>query len=152
MKRFPSIVTLPAIGLLLMAGIAGAADVTLVGGNVSMTISTAVAGQQPSDASNENCLLQWTTLVSDPLQKITIQTSLVSPQFTLHAQPNDVVHGAEVDRITLQTTAQDFVTSIPPDVTVSSPGSCTIEYTAAAQAANGTGTDSHTITFTIVGQ
>ena len=54
--------------------------------------------------------------------------------------------------MTISSTAQDFVVSIPPDVPAVDPGTCTLRYTASATAADGKGTDIHTITYTIVDQ
>jgi hypothetical protein len=151
MRRPIHIAFVPAI-CLLMAGQSPGADVALVGGNVTLTIQTAIAGQQPAPAENEACALSWTTLPTDPTTKITIWTSLAAAHFVLRAQPNDVVHGMDADEVTLSTTPHDFVTDIPPDVNSASPGQCTISYTASATAAEGSGTDNHNITFTITAQ
>jgi hypothetical protein len=151
MRRPLYIVLVPAI-CFAVAGLCPAGDLSLAGGNVTLTIHSAMAGSQPAGAESESCQLRWTTLVSDPIQKITIHTNLAAPHFTLRAQANDLHHGEDADEVTLSTMAHDFVTSIPANVTISDPGECGISYSASASAANGTGTDNHTITFTIVAQ
>lgn len=151
----PAICFVSALALLLFFfGGAWGADISVLGGNVNMTISSATAGQQPDPVTNEACQLQWSTLVADPTQKITVQTNLASPSFTLAAQALNVSagDGTAAGEVILSTTAQDFVVSIPPNVPAGDPGTCTLRYTASATAAAGTGTDTHTITYTIVNQ
>jgi hypothetical protein len=55
--------------------------------------------------------------------------------------------GNAAAEVTLTTTASDFLTNIGR-----SSGSCGLLYTAIALASQGTGTDSHTITFTVQAQ
>jgi len=140
--------------LLLFSAAAWGADVSVLNGDVDLTVSSASAGQQPTSTTNDVCRLQWTTLVMDDTKKITVQSSLATPSFMLKVSAVNVSagDGTAAGQVTLSTTAEDLVTNIPAAVLVSDPGTCTLHYTASATAANGTGSDSHTITFTIVDQ
>ena len=139
---------------LFIAAEAGGADVTVLNGDVDLTISSATAGQEPAAASSEACQLQWTTLVADATKKITAQSNNATPSFALKLSAVNVSagDGTPAGQVTLSTTAEDLVVDIPAGVLVSNPGTCTLHYQASATAANGTGSDAHTITFTIVDQ
>jgi len=139
---------------LLISAAARGADVSVLNGDVDLTISSAPAGQQPASATNEACQLQWTTLVVDATKKITVETNVAVASFALtvnavNVSPGD---GTSAGQVTLSTTAEDLVVDVPAGVLVSSPGTCTLRYRATASAANGTGSDAHTVTFTIVDQ
>jgi hypothetical protein len=142
------------IAVLLCSAVVRGADVSVLNGDVDLTISSAPAGQQPAAVINEACQLQWTTLPADATKKITVQTSLATPSFTLTASAVNVSagDGTAAGTVTLSTTAEDLVVSIPAGVPVSDPGTCTLRYRASAAVASGTGSDDHTITFTIVDQ
>lgn len=117
-------------------------ELALTGGNITLTISTATAGQQPNDATNTACHLNWTT--NETPRKITVATSLASPVFTLRVLAQSVSGGTAAPQVTLTNTAADFVTGISRTV-----GTCTLGYTASATAAQGTGSDVHTVTYTL---
>ncbi len=139
--------------LLCSAG-AQAADISVLNGDASLTVSAASAGQQPAAAIDETCQLQWTTLETDATKKITVQSSLATPSFTLTVSAVNISagDGTAVGTVSVSTTAGDLIVSIPAAVPVSDPGTCTLHYSASATAANGAGSDNHTITFTIVDQ
>jgi hypothetical protein len=149
---FHSVYALFAV--LFCSAVIRGADVSVLNGDVDLTISSATAGQQPAAVTNEVCQLQWTTLVADATKKITVQTSLATPSFTLTVSAVNVSagDGTAAGQVTLSTTAADLLVSIPAGVLVSDPGTCTLHYAAAATAANGSGLDAHTITFTIMDQ
>jgi hypothetical protein len=130
------------------------ADISVLNGDASLTISTATAGMEPDAEIDESCQLQWTTLISDPTKKITAQTNVVSPNFTLKVQAVSVSagDGTSAGQITLSTSGQDVVVSIPADIAPGDPGTCTLRYTASANASDGTGSDVHTIIYTILDQ
>jgi hypothetical protein len=117
-------------------------ELALTGGNVTLTISTATAGQQPDSATNSTCTLAWTTNQAN--RKITVATNLASPLFTLQVLAQSVSGGTAAPQVTLSTTAADFVTGVSKTV-----GTCTLGYTASATAAQGTGSDVHIVTYTL---
>jgi hypothetical protein len=146
-------VSVLAATLLLSAEIRGA-DISVLNGDVNLTISSATAGQQPAAATNESCQLQWTTLNADATKKITVQSDVATPSFTLTVSAVNVSagDGTAAGQVTLSTTAADLIVSIPAGVLVSDPGTCTLHYAASATAASGNGSENHAITFTIVDQ
>jgi hypothetical protein len=142
------------LAVLICSAVVRGADVAVLNGDANLTISFATAGQQPASTTNEACQLQWTTLPADATKKITVQSSLATPSFTLTVSAVNVSagDGTAAGIVTLGTTAADLVVSIPAGVLIADPGTCTLHYAASATAANGTGSDNHTITFTIVDQ
>jgi hypothetical protein len=130
------------------------ADISILNGNINLTISSTVAGQDPSPAINGTGQLQWSTLELDPTKKITAQTSLGSPKFILTDRAVNISSGdgTAAGEITLTISASDFVVDIPAGIPIGDPGICTLQYKASATASDGTGTDVHTITYTIIDQ
>jgi len=118
-------------------------EIAIVGGNISMTINTATAGDDPNNDVDATTGLLWTS--NETGKKATIQTDLAAPSFTLKAVATGVSGGSAASEVTLTTTAQDFITGI-----ATTTGSGTIQYTSVATSAQGTGSDIHTITITIV--
>jgi hypothetical protein len=96
--------------------------------------------------------LQWTTLPADNTKKITVETDLVSPNFTVSVAAIGVNagHGTSEGPTNLSTAPANLVSSIPNNITISDPGQCSLRYTVTATAADGTGNDNHRITFTIL--
>lgn len=119
-------------------------EVAISGGNVTLTINSATAGTEPGDAvDNTTCDLDWTT--NEASKKITVATSLASQNFTLKVVALNTVGGTAASEVTLGTTAADFVTGI-----ATTTGSCDLQYTASATAAQGIGSDTHTtVTYTL---
>lgn len=117
------------------------------GGGVAFSIgeAQAVAGQDQILMTNTSTQLLWGTNVST--QKITVQTSLGTPLFTLRLLASGPTVGTAAPEVTLGTVAADFLRDIGR-----SSGTCTLRYTAVVLASLGTGTDNHTITFTMVAQ
>jgi hypothetical protein len=81
------------------------------------------------------------------LRKVTVQTSLAAPKYILKVLAVAPSQGTASPEVTLSTTAADFLIN-----TGRSSGSCTIQYSGSALASVGTGTDTHTITFTVAAQ
>jgi hypothetical protein len=131
--------------------IAAGADVSLVNGDLNFTIATSSAGQQPNSVVNEDCLLTWSTQPAEASQKITIETDLLAQHFvvTVLATGVSAGDGTSAGTVTLGTTASNLIVGIP-FVSAADPGSCTLHYTASATAAEGTGTDNHRVTYTIL--
>ncbi|MBI3585640.1 MAG: hypothetical protein HY088_00735 [Ignavibacteriales bacterium] len=121
--------------------------VSVSSGTVSMTITGTgvIAGQNQMTVANSATSLLWG--VNSSLKKITAQTNLVAPLFAMKLLAVSPTQGTAAPEITLSTTATDLLTNIGR-----SKGSCTLQYTGVALASQGTGTDSHTITFTVAAQ
>jgi hypothetical protein len=119
-------------------------EAAITGGDLTLTINTATAGQEPDDAvDNTTCDLDWTT--NEATKKITVETNLAAPTFTLKVLAQNVTGGTAEAEVTLSTTgANDFVTAISTTT-----GGCDLQYTASATAAQGTGSDVHTVTYTL---
>jgi len=118
-------------------------EVAISGGNLTLTINSSSAGADPDDASDSTTTdLSWTT--NEASKKITVETDLVSPTYTLEVTASSVTGGTSAGQVTPTTTAQDFVTGISTTT-----GSCDLSYNASATASDGTGSDAHTITYTI---
>ena len=118
-------------------------ELSITGGNFTLTINAATAGSNPTDATdNTTTDLNWTTNVAS--KKITVATSLASPTFTLKVVAQTVSGGTAAAEVTLSTTAADFVTGISTTI-----GTCDLSYTAQATAAQGTGSDAHVVTYTL---
>lgn len=118
-------------------------ELSITGGNFTLTISAATAGSNPTDATdNTTTDLNWTTNVAS--KKITVATSLAAPTFTLKVVAQTVTGGTAAAEVTLSTTAADFVTGV-----ATTTGTCDLSYTAQATAAQGTGSDAHVVTFTL---
>ena len=118
-------------------------ELSITGGNFTLSISAATAGSNPTDATdNTTTDLNWTTNVAS--KKITVATNLGSPTFTLKVVAQTVSGGTAAAEVTLSTTAADFVTGISTTI-----GTCDLSYTAQATAAQGTGSDAHVVTYTL---
>lgn len=154
-RAFPKFARLAAIGLTIACcGFARGADLALTGGDLSLIIADAAAGQQPTPVIDATAQLEWITLALDPAKKIIVQTGVASPRFTLAVRGINISAGDGVaaGEVPLSTTPADLIVSIPADLPPGDPGTCTLRYTASANAAAGNGSDVHTVTFTIVDQ
>ena len=116
-------------------------------GTVNLTIdgSTAVAGQDQMTVIDQTTSLLWG--VNSSNQKITVASSLVSPMFALKLAAVSPTQGVAAPEVTLNAVTSDLLLGIGR-----SSGSCTLRYTGVALASQGTGSDPHSITFTIVAQ
>jgi hypothetical protein len=118
-------------------------EISIAGGSLTLTINSATAGVDPNNDIDATTGLLWTS--NEAGKKATIQTDLAAPVFTLKALATGVSGGTAAAELTVSTTAQDFITGI-----ATTTGSGTIQYTGVATSAQGTGSDIHTITITIV--
>jgi hypothetical protein len=121
---------------------------TLRGTAPTINITTAVAGAEPTPVVNTSSQIRYSgkTYVS----KITVSTVCVSQKFDLSVIATGVTsgHGSPVSVTLLNgMLAADFITSIPISASQITP---TLQYTAAPQFSDGTGTDTHTVTYTQV--
>ena len=121
--------------------------VQVTGGSVNLNISNAnvVAGQDQMTAVDQSTGLLWGT--NSSARKITAGTSLVAPKFTLKLLALNPTQGTAAPEVTLAAAAKDLLLNIGR-----SSGSCTLRYTGIALASQGTGNDTHVITFTVAAQ
>lgn len=142
--------SLLAAGLLISwAGAAPPAILTIEGGDVSLLVSSATAGQELAPVVDQSSsALKYRKLSAEPTMKVTVATDLASPLFTLKAEAVNVGDGNPTAEIVLGTTAQDLITNISTQTFVTS---C-LRYTSVALVSDGVGTDTHTVTYTIVAE
>lgn len=120
-------------------------ELAITGGNVTLTINSATAGSQPDDAvDNTTADLDWTTNQSSKKITIVSNLSLAAQNFTLLAVAQNVTGGTAASQVTVDDSADDFVTGVATTL-----GGCDIQYTGQATVSDGTGSDVHTITFTL---
>jgi len=121
--------------------VAAVDDVTITGGNVTLLINSGTGGVL-DDATDSSTSLDWGTNQTN--RRITVQSSLNSA-YTLTVAASAISgQGTAPGTVTLSTTAEDFVTGINAGF-----GECTLLYTGSADFTDGTGTEVHTVTYTI---
>jgi len=113
--------------------------------NLNIAGANAVAGQNLMSVTNQTTSLLWG--INSSLKKITVNSSLGSPLFTLKTVAVNPTQGTAASEVTLSAIASDFLLNVGR-----SSGSCALRYTGEALASQGTGTDAHTITFTVQNQ
>jgi hypothetical protein len=113
--------------------------------DLNITGANAIAGQDAMSVTDQSSTLLWGT--NSSAQKITIRTNLTPQKFAVMALAISPTYGLAASEVTLSTTPKDFLLNIGR-----SSGSTSIRYTGIALASQGTGTDSHLITLTIVAQ
>ena len=117
-------------------------EVSLEGGDLTLTIDTAEAGNEPEAAIEGQARLLWTTNQYD--RKITVATDRNTSNFELMLEAVDVSGGTSTGAVRLASTPQDLIVGISTTV-----GSADLLYTATAGAADGIGREVHTVSFTI---
>ena len=119
-------------------------NIQVSSGTVNLAISgaNAIAGLDQMTATDQSTSFLWG--INSSLKKVTVSTNAVAQQFTLKVEAINPTQGTASPQVTLTTIANDFLINLGR-----SSGSCSIKYTGIALASQGTGTDSHTITFTI---
>lgn len=132
----------------------GTAQITINGGNQTMTINAGTAGGQPTNVVNTSCSLSYQR--QSKISKITVATSCPGQSFSLGVVATNVTKGVAAPQVTLVNgnPATDLVTSIP--TTGSRNATCTLQFTASSTFSQGNsndvGNDVHTITYTIQAQ
>ncbi len=152
--RFLNFLSFFAVAVMLVVSVSFAANVSIQNGNVDLVVSSASAGSEPDTDVDQTAQLQWDNWPnSAPVKKITVQTNLASPQFALSVQAINITasDGTSAGEVQVSTSASDFINSIPAKDSPDN-ASCDLRYKATALAADGTGVDTHTITYTIVDQ
>jgi len=119
-------------------------EVAIIGGNVSLTINTSTGSSEP-DSQTDNTTADLNSTTNESTKKITIGTTLVSPTESFTVEAINISGGSAAGPITLSgVSAQNFITGISQTM-----GTCDLQYVASATAAQGTGSDAHTVTFTL---
>lgn len=113
--------------------------------NMNITGASVVAGQDAMVLTDQTTSLLWG--MNSSLRKVTVNTNLAAPKYTLQLLAVNPTVGTAASQVTLSTTAADFLLNLGK-----SSGNCLLKYTATALASQGTGSDVHTITFTIAVQ
>jgi hypothetical protein len=122
--------------------------ITLLGvdiGSLSLQITGGTPGRDTMTVTNSASRLLWGT--NSSTRKITAGTNLAAPRFQLRLVAVSPSHGSAAAEFALSTTARDLLLNIGR-----STGSCTLRYTGVALASQGSGTDTHVITFTVQSQ
>ncbi len=147
-KHFLQSWILAAISGLLLALVATSGlgqDVSLSGGNLSLTFVTPTAGSDFADVVDSGtCSLSWTKPRGPGYTQISVQTNINNPTATLSVLATNVSGGQSSGSITLNTSGQTLVRSLQMGS-----GGCDLEYTASVSLTDGTATEVHTVTFTI---
>lgn len=117
-----------------------------VDNDVTLTINSATPGQDPDPVvDNATAELAWTTNASS--KKITVETDLAAPNYTLEVEAINQTAGTPAGKATLSTTAADFLTGVGKTA-----GTCDLEYTASATVSDDPGTEVHTVTYTMTNE
>lgn len=124
-------------------------SVSVTVGSLAMTITGAgvPAGQDQMTVVNTASTLRWG--INSSTRKITARSNLTAgaQNFTLRLLAVSPTQGTAAPEVTLTTTARDLMLNVGRSL-----GTSTLQYTGVALASEGTGTDSHTITFTVTNQ
>lgn len=127
-------------------------SLSLSSGSVSLVINSTVAGSEPDPDEDPSTSLDWS--VQSGSNKVTVSTSSVGQQFSPTVEAINVVAGTSTGTVTLTDgmAETDFVVNIDGSSPGKVEGSCDLRYRGTATASQGTGTDSHTVTFTLTSQ
>lgn len=112
---------------------------------LNITSGNAVAGEDRMTVTDRSTRLLWGTNAS--ARKVTASSSLASPRFTLLLLALDPTRGSAGPEFALSAVPHDLLLGVGR-----SSGWCTLQYTAVALASQGTGTETHIVTFTVQAQ
>ncbi len=113
--------------------------------NLNITNAEAVAGQDLLTVTDQSTSLLWG--INSGNRKITASSNLASPVYTLQLVAVNPTRGSAQPQFTLNSLPHDLLRDVGR-----SSGTCTLRYTGSALASQGTGSDLHTITFTVQAQ
>jgi hypothetical protein len=120
----------------------------LIGGPLTLRIgSLSEDALKPDVAVNASTKLLWTS--NGDNRKIAVASNITSPRFILRIRAEQLSPGAGIaePEVTLKDNEpRDLILEVRR-----SAGSCTLKFTAAADAEQGVGSESHLITYTITG-
>src|SRR3989304_2326335 len=105
-----------ALTILLLSGggISGAySQLTILGGNINMTVTTGVAGGEPIAVTNATISLRYR--LQNRITKITVRTSCPGQRFSLAVVATSVPQGTAAPQVTLTNgmLAVDLIVSLP---------------------------------------
>lgn len=158
MRRCP----LPWVGLLASFGLLwtlfvapmSAQALRVQGGNITMTVTTGVAGGQPASVTNTATSLRYRRQAA--ITKITVQTTCAGQRFNLSVVATAATGGTAQPAVNLVNgmAAVDFITNIPTSGALNK--TATLSYTASSTFAQGNstelGNDVHTVRYTLLNQ
>lgn len=128
---------------------ANAQSIATGGTAPKLNVTAAVAGSDPTPVVNTSSQIVYTSGGGRP-SKITVITSCPNQKFSLTVVAGAIPAngGTAAAAVTLSNTmlAADFITNIKKN---SGPFAVTLQYTTAPLISQGTGTDSHTVTYTV---
>lgn len=130
-------------------------QITVNGGNLTMSVTSAAAGMEPTIVTNTTASLQFQK--QNRITKITVSTTAPGQNFNLTVVATAVGGGTAAPAVSLVDgmLAMDFITGIPRRPPAGS-FNATLLYTASATFAQGNsaelGNDVHTVTYTLVAQ
>lgn len=139
---------------LVLTSVGYSQQISLTGGNITLSITTGTAGGQLINVVNTTVSLQYQK--QSVLAKITVSTSCPGQRYNLSVLATSVTHGVAAPQISLTngSPALDFITSIPKTGPLN--GNAALQYTASATFSQGNSTelgdDVHSITYTILAQ
>lgn len=138
------------LALMLFFAIESRGQISMRGTAPTMNVVTAIAGSEPTPVINTGSSVRYSARAK--IAKITVQTACPNQKFTLTVVATGVTRGVAAPAVTLLDAmpATDFITSIPTGWGGSVQP--TLRYTASPTFAQGTGTDTHTVTYTLLAQ
>lgn len=110
--------------------------------SLNMAAGTIVPGQDQMVVTDQSTTLSWG--INSANRKITATTSLAAPLFQLRMVALSPTRGTAAPEFVVSTVARDLLLDVGR-----STGTCTVRYTGTALASQGSGTDSHVITYTV---
>ncbi|MBP6671644.1 MAG: hypothetical protein KA247_00770 [Bacteroidetes bacterium] len=140
-----------AVVLMFLCVSVSAQSMDIKGGNVTMTVSTGIAGSQPVSAVNSSTTLTYKK--QNQISKITVKTVCLAQAFTLDVEATNVTGGNAAPAVLLVNgnAAMDLIRNIPKNG--STTFTCRLQYTASATFEQGNSSevtnDTHTVTYTI---
>lgn len=154
-RHITALLTSAAICWLAFPGRTRAQDIQITGGNISMTVSSAVIGQEPAAVTDVSVSLRYRRQTF--LSKITVATICPGQRFNLSVVALSAGSGtvAPAANLTNGMLATDLIVNIPAKPPANFQ-TANLQYTASATFAQGNstelGNDVHTVTYTIIAQ
>jgi hypothetical protein len=124
------------------------AQFSVRGGNQTISVTTAVAGSEPTPVVNTSSSLRYSAQAN--ITRITVQTTCPNQNYTLTVVATGVTRGVAAPAVTLidGAPASNLITNIPKawggNATV------TLQYTCTALFSQGSGSDVHTVKYTLI--
>ena len=117
--------------------------VAVVGGDIAFQLSLPATGSETSVAVNEACGLLWTTNLTDT--KITVEADSAGIHTVWRVEAVDVIGGEAVGEAVLSADPVVLVSGISKSI-----GGCGLRYTASIVSGNWEGSETFTVTYTIL--